>query len=131
MFWDTEIYLQPFYYLTEPELGRKLLMYRYNRLGTAKEKARSMGARGACFVWESADTGKEMVPRQWIFPDTGEIEILHLGDQEIHTSLAVSYAVQHYYVSTGDGEFLRKYGLELMLESALFYATRAELNESA
>jgi kojibiose phosphorylase len=69
-----------------------------------------------------------MVPTQWIFPDTGEIEILYLGDQEIHTSLAVAYAVQHYHISTGDQEFLRSYGLELMLESALFYATRAELN---
>ncbi len=129
VFWDTEIYLQPFYNLTEPELAGKLLMYRHNRLGPAREKAKSMGARGACFVWESADSGREMVPGQWIFPETGQIEILYLGDQEIHTSLAVSYAVWHYYISTGHKEFLHDYGLELMLESALFYATRAELDK--
>lgn len=129
VFWDTEIYLQPFYNLSLPELGQKLLMYRYNRLKPAKEKAKRLGARGACFVWESADTGRESVPIQWIFPNTGEIEMLAFADEEIHTSLDVCYAVWHYYLSTGNEEFMRKYGLELMLESALFYATRAELNK--
>ena len=131
VFWDTEIYLQPFYNLSLPELGKRLLMYRYNRLDYAIEKAKRLGARGACFVWESADTGKESVPIQWIFPNTGEIEILAFSDEEIHTSLDVCFAVRHYYLSTGDDEFMRRYGLEIFLQSALFYATRAEFNKKS
>ena len=62
VFWDTEIFLLPFYILTWPEAARALLMYRYHTLPGARAKAARMGYRGAMYAWESADTGEETTP---------------------------------------------------------------------
>jgi trehalose/maltose hydrolase-like predicted phosphorylase len=56
VFWDTEVYLLPFYTLTWPEAARALLMYRYRTIGGARDKARRMGWRGALYAWESGST---------------------------------------------------------------------------
>ena len=47
VFWDTEIYMLPFYVLTDPPAARALLMYRYHTLDAARRKARAQGYRGA------------------------------------------------------------------------------------
>jgi trehalose/maltose hydrolase-like predicted phosphorylase len=47
VFWDTEIYLLPFYTLTWPETARALLMYRFRTIDGARAKAAAMGWRGA------------------------------------------------------------------------------------
>ena len=39
VFWDTEIYVLPFYVATWPEAARALLMYRYHTLPGARAKA--------------------------------------------------------------------------------------------
>ena len=57
VFWDTEIYLLPFYTAVWPEAARALLMYRYHTLRSAREKAAHFGFKGALYAWESADTG--------------------------------------------------------------------------
>jgi len=66
VFWDTEIYLLPFYILTWPEAARALLMYRFHTLDAARAKAVRLGWRGALYAWESADTGAEACPEQVI-----------------------------------------------------------------
>ena len=63
VFWDTEIYVLPFYIATWPEAARALLMYRYHTLPGARAKAAAVGWRGAMYAWESADTGEETTPR--------------------------------------------------------------------
>jgi hypothetical protein len=45
VFWDTEIYLLPFYVVVWPEAARALLMYRYHTLPGARAKADAMGAQ--------------------------------------------------------------------------------------
>jgi trehalose/maltose hydrolase-like predicted phosphorylase len=72
VFWDTEIFLLPFFALTWPEAARSLLMYRFHTLDGARAKAAGMGWRGALFAWESADTGAETTPEQAIGPDRQE-----------------------------------------------------------
>ena len=52
VFWDTEIYVLPFYIATWPEAARALLMYRYHTLPGARAKAGRMGWRGAMYAWE-------------------------------------------------------------------------------
>jgi trehalose/maltose hydrolase-like predicted phosphorylase len=59
VFWDTEIYLLPFYTATWPEAARTLLMYRFDTLPAARAKA----AQFALYAWESADTGARPRPR--------------------------------------------------------------------
>ena len=62
VFWDTEIFLLPFYTFTWPQAARALLLYRYHTLPAARAKAARLGYRGALYAWESADTGDEATP---------------------------------------------------------------------
>ena len=68
VFWDTEIYLLPFYVAVWPEAARALLMYRYHTLPGARAKADAMGYKGALYAWESADTGEETTPERVVGP---------------------------------------------------------------
>ena len=61
-FWDTEIFMLPFFIYTQPHIARNLLNYRWHNLPGAHKKARGNGFRGAQFPWESADTGEEVCP---------------------------------------------------------------------
>jgi trehalose/maltose hydrolase-like predicted phosphorylase len=126
VFWDTEIYLLPFYILTWPEAARALLMYRFRTLEGARRKAAGMGWRGAFYAWESADTGAETAPEQVIGPDRQVIPIL-CGKQEQHISADVAYAVWHYWQATGDEGFLIDAGAEILLETGRFWSSRAQL----
>jgi trehalose/maltose hydrolase-like predicted phosphorylase len=125
VFWDTEIYLLPFYTLTWPEAARALLMYRWHTLDGARRKAARLGYRGALYAWESADTGDEVTPEQIIDPDGRFIEVL-CGTLEQHISADVAYAVWQYWQATGDDAFMLDAGAEILLETARFWASRAE-----
>jgi trehalose/maltose hydrolase-like predicted phosphorylase len=125
VFWDTEIFLLPFYTLTWPEAARALLMYRFHTLGGARAKASRMGWRGAMYAWESADTGAETCPEQVVGPDRHIMRVL-CGTQEQHISADIAYAVWHYWEATGDERFLRDAGAEILLETARFWASRAQ-----
>ncbi|WP_426029673.1 glycoside hydrolase family 65 protein [Caulobacter sp. DWP3-1-3b2] len=123
-FWDTEIFLLPFYTFTWPSAARALLMYRFHTLEGARAKAAAMGWRGALYAWESADTGAETTPDQWVGPDRQVLDIL-TGEQEQHISADVAYAVWQYWRTTDDEAFLREAGAEILLETARFWASRA------
>jgi trehalose/maltose hydrolase-like predicted phosphorylase len=126
VFWDTEIFLLPFYTLTWPEAARALLIYRFHTLDGARAKAIRMGWRGALYAWESADTGTETTPEQVVGPDRKIVEVLS-GKQEQHISADVAYAVWQYWQATGDESFLRDAGTEILLETARFWSSRAAL----
>ena len=125
VFWDTEIFLLPFYILTWPEAARALLMYRFHTLDAARAKSDRMGWRGALYAWESTDTGAETTPEQIIGPDRQIIHIL-CGEEEQHISADVAYAVWQYWQATGDEGFLRDAGAEILLETGRFWASRAQ-----
>ncbi|KQQ18827.1 kojibiose phosphorylase [Methylobacterium sp. Leaf122] len=124
VFWDTEIYLLPFYTAVWPEAARALLMYRFHTLPGARAKATLGGWRGALYPWESADTGEETTPDSVLGPDGKPIEIL-TGKMEHHISADVAYAVWQYWRATGDDDFFRDAGAEILLETARFWASRA------
>jgi trehalose/maltose hydrolase-like predicted phosphorylase len=126
VFWDTEIYLLPFYILTWPGAARALLMYRFRTLGAARAKSARMGWRGALYAWESADSGAEATPEEVIGADRQVIDILS-GREEQHISADVAYAVWQYWQATGDETFLRDAGAEILLETGRFWASRALL----
>ena len=124
VFWDTEIFLLPFYTLTWPEAARALLMYRFHTLDGARAKAAAMGWRGALYAWESADTGAEMTPEQVIGLDHRVVDVL-CGKQEQHISADVAYAVWQYWQATEDESFLLDAGAEILIETARFWSSRA------
>ncbi len=124
VFWDTEIYLLPFYTAVWPEAARSLLMYRFHTLPGARSKAAYMGYRGAMYAWESADTGEETTPERVTGPDGSPIDVL-TGRLEQHITADVAYAVWQYWQVTGDDEFFVQAGAEILLETARFWASRA------
>lgn len=128
VFWDSEIFLLPFLTYTQPALARNLLTYRYHTLPGARCKARNSGYKGAMYAWESADTGDEVTPR-WVPGPQGESLVrIWCGDIELHITTDVAYAVWHYWQVTGDDEWMRRYGAEILLDTALFWGSRVEWN---
>jgi trehalose/maltose hydrolase-like predicted phosphorylase len=125
VFWDTEVFLLPFYTFTWPAAARALLMYRYHTLPAARAKARRLGYRGALYAWESADTGEETTPEEVLSP-TGEVIRIRCGTDEQHISADIAYAVWQYWLATGDRTFLLRAGAEILLETARFWASRAQ-----
>src|ERR1700722_11078439 len=125
VFWDTEIFLLPFYILTWPEAARALLMYRFRTLDAARAKAARMGWRGALYAWESADSGAETTPEHIIGPDRQVVDILS-GKHQQHISADVAYAVWQYWQGTGDEGFLLDAGAEILLETGRFWSSRAQ-----
>jgi trehalose/maltose hydrolase-like predicted phosphorylase len=126
VFWDTEIYMVPFYVHTHPASARALLEYRYHTLDAARAKARSFGFRGAFYPWESADTGEEVTPRSVIAPNGEVLNILN-GEMEIHITADIAFAVWQYWTNTGDDDFFLQFGAEIILECARFWASRGAM----
>lgn len=126
-FWDTEIFMLPLFIYTAPEIARNLLDYRYQRLPGARQKAQANGFEGAQFPWESADTGEEVTPT-WVphYADRTKLIRIWTGDIEIHISADVAYAAYRYFQVTGDEIWFVEKGAELILDTAKFWASRAE-----
>lgn len=126
-FWDTEIFMLPFFTYTRPEIARQLLSYRWHRLPGARAKATGNGYAGAQFPWESAATGEEVTPT-WVPDAADRTKLIRIwtGDIEIHISADIAYAVWQYWRATGDEPFLLERGAEIILETARFWASRAE-----
>jgi len=127
IFWDTEIFILPFFIYSYPEIARNLLLYRFNRLNEARNIAREKGYKGVLFPWESADDGRETTPPYAKHLDGSIIEI-HTMDMEHHIVSDVAYGVSHYFQATNDEAFMLKAGLEMMLEAARFWASRVTYN---
>jgi len=129
IFWDADIFILPFFLYTNPAVARNILLYRYNRLSASRKNALANGYRGAQFAWESADTGEETTPSWHKLPDGSIIKIC-TGQMEQHIVCDVAYAVDHYCNVAGDIDFMQRYGLEIIFETARFWASRVELNKN-
>ena len=61
---------------------------------------------------------------------TGEPIPILTGRLEQHITADVAFGVWLYYTVTGDRDFMDRYGWEILLETARFWASRAEWNEA-
>lgn len=105
-FWDTEMYIVPFFSLTCPEVARNLLSYRYHILDRARANARVMGyEKGALYPWRTIN-GDEC---SGYYPS---------GSAQYHINGDIAYAVVQYYLITGDWEFILDKGAEIVTETA-------------
>ena len=126
IFHDTEIFMLPYFAYVHPPIARNLLLYRYHLLPAARAKAASNGYEGAQYPWESTLDGKEATPDAIIHPESGEIIPVLNGSIELHISASIAYATWQYRHITGDNEFMRDYGAEILLSIATFWGSRAE-----
>ncbi|WP_433938179.1 glycoside hydrolase family 65 protein [Paenibacillus lautus] len=109
-FWDTEIYMFPVFLMTQPDIARQLLLYRYSTLEQARDRAREMGHRqGALFPWRTI-SGTECSS---FFPS---------GTAQYHISADIAYSYIQYYLAEQDRDFLLSYGAEVLIETARLWA---------
>jgi kojibiose phosphorylase len=127
IFWDSDIFLLPFYTHTHPWAAAEMLLYRYDRLNAAEQIATARGYRGAMYPWESAGTGEEETP-SWAKGLNGSVIPIHTHEQEHHITADIAYAVHRYYVATGDDDFMLACGFEMLFKTARFWASRVEHN---
>jgi len=113
-FYDTDLYIEPFYLFTNPEIARHCLNYRWEGLGPAREIARSLGYEGAKFAWQAGPYGEECLGKWWRFTHTN-----------IHINGDVALSLIQYCLATGDMDFMAEKGVDILVESARFYAARA------
>ncbi len=126
VFWDTEIYMLPFFIYTQPETAKALEMYRYHTMPGALENAKLNGFKGSQYPWESADTGHETTPK-W----TPDMQVrIWTGEEEIQITADVAYGILTYYAATGDVKFFLQYGIEILMNTARFWESRLEYNEA-
>src|SRR5205823_11292984 len=126
IFWD-DVLVFPFLSARFPNLARALLLYRYRRLDEARRAARSCGCRCAMFPWRSASTGREVTPAfqlnllsgRWMRDDTR---------RQRHVGAAIALNIWQYYLATGDRDFMREHGAEMLLEIARFWASIARFD---
>lgn len=128
IFWDTEIFMLPFFIYTQPEIAKNFLYYRYRTLPAARRNAREAGYKGALFSWESADTGKEVTP-EWHRDLDGKVIRIHTGQLEHHIVADIAYAINSYYIVTDDEKFMLDAGLEILFECARFWASRVKYSK--
>lgn len=130
-FWDTDIFALPYFTFTDPEVARSLEEYRYLSLPGAHKKAKDNEYKGAQFPWESAWLDDGEVTPVWGAADiiTGLPTKIWSGFIEQHITADVAYGVWQYYMVTGDQEYMDKYGYELLMDTAIFWASRLEWSE--
>ncbi len=104
-FWDTEMFMVPYFAMTNPAIARKLLEYRYKTLDKARENAALLGhKKGALYPWRTI-TGKEC---SGYFPS---------GTAQYHIDGDIAYAVILYYKTSEDWNFIKEMGLKILLET--------------
>ncbi len=131
-FWDTEIFILPFWSYTNPKVARSLLEYRYLSLEGAHKKAKENGYEGAMFPWESAWLEDGEVTPVWGAADiiTGKPTKIWSGFIEQHVTSDIAFAAWQYYKITHDEEFMENYGYEIFMDTAIFWTSRLEWNEN-
>lgn len=116
-FWDTEMYMAPFFAYTNPNIAADLIKYRYSILPEAKKRARTLGVnKGALFAWRTIN-GKEASA---YYP---------AGTAQYHIDADIAYSIYRYFSVTGDSQLIKDYGLEIVLETANFWSDFGSFSE--
>lgn len=108
-FWDSEIYVLPFFTATTPAVARRALEFRVGLLDRARERARELDLRGALFPWRTIN-GLEASA---YYP---------AGTAQYHIDADIARAVERYVAATGDEGLLVAGGVELLVETARMWA---------
>jgi len=104
-FWDMDTFVVPVLTYTFPDAAADALRWRHSVLDLARENARQLGRRGAAFPWRTI-RGHE---NSGYWP---------AGTAAFHVNADVADAVRRFVTVSGDEEFERAVGLELLVETA-------------
>jgi maltose phosphorylase len=118
-YWDTEAYCLPFYLSTaEQSISRNLLIYRYKHLDKAIENAGKLGFSNGAALYPMVTMNGEECHNEW-----------EITFEEIHRNGAIAYAIHDYIRYTGDKNYLKEYGLEVLIAIARFWSQRVNYSE--
>ncbi|MCD8013974.1 MAG: hypothetical protein LUG99_12525 [Lachnospiraceae bacterium] len=117
VWWDAEIFQAPVFQQTMPEYSKNNILFRYSHLDQARELAVQEGCKGARFPFTTGVTGEETV---WI-------DVRH-PFMQIHCVSDVALSVLNYYTCTGDSDFLKEYGMEILMEVSRYWVSRVIWN---
>ncbi|WKE67865.1 glycoside hydrolase family 65 protein [Streptomyces sp. WP-1] len=104
-FWDTEAYVMPVLTFTAPQAVASALRWRHSTLPAARERARQLGLEGATFPWRTID-GAEC-SAYW-----------PAGTAAFHINADIALATVRYIAATGDEDFERGVGFDILVETA-------------
>ena len=104
-FWDTESFVLPLLTFTAPHAAADALLWRHSTLDLARERAKQLHLEGAAFPWRTI-RGQEC-SAYW-----------PAGSAAFHINADIADSVLRYLRITGDEEFARGPGLELIVETA-------------
>jgi alpha,alpha-trehalose phosphorylase len=114
-FWDTETFVLPVLTYTAPRAVGDALAWRQRTLDAAQERARQLGLRGASFPWRTI-AGPEC-SSYW-----------PAGTAAFHINADIADAVARYQAVSGDEEFERGPGTELLVETARLWRSLGHLD---
>lgn len=116
-YWDTEAYcLSVYMAIAGQEVARQLLLYRHMQLDGAYHNARQQGLKGALFPMVTF-TGVEC-HNEW-----------EITFEEIHRNGAIAHAIFNYATYTGDTDYMRDQGLDVLCGIARFYTDRVHFSK--
>jgi alpha,alpha-trehalose phosphorylase len=105
VFWDTESFVLPVLTYTAPHAAADALRWRHSTLDLARQRAVTLHLEGAAFPWRTI-RGQEC-SAYW-----------PAGTAAFHINADIADAVLRYLRATGDEEFGRGAGLELLVDTA-------------
>lgn len=115
-YWDTEAYCLPVYLgVTDKQVSKNLLEYRYNQLEPAKTQAKKLGLEGA--LYPMVTFNGEECHNEW-----------EITFEEIHRNGTIVYAIYNYTNYTGDYSYIKEKGIDVIVEVARFWASRVHLS---
>ena len=129
-FWDTEIFILPYFSYNYPDAAKSLIEYRVQTLEAAEKNAKENGYKGAQYPWESAwITDGEVTPKfGGIDVVSGKPTPVLTGDLEHHVTGDVVFGAHEYVSITGDNDFKENL-VELAIQCGKFWSTRVTWQE--
>jgi alpha,alpha-trehalose phosphorylase len=115
-FWDTEMFVLCVLTFADPESVAHALRWRHSTLPAARERAGQLGLEGAAFPWRTI-VGHEC-SAYW-----------PAGTAAFHVNADIAEAVVRYLMNTGDEEFEKEYGLEMLAETARLWWSLGHMND--
>ncbi len=112
-FWDTEMYLLPFYLYTDPQRARTFCDFRVHTVPGAKVNAKRYGYKGIRYAWESDADGVDGCPN-WQY-----------GDHEVHITADVVYGMAHY-ARAAEPEYVCGPAATAIVETARYWMDRID-----
>nr|WP_314206215.1 family 65 glycosyl hydrolase domain-containing protein [Capnocytophaga bilenii] len=117
-YWDTEAYCLPFYMATKsPQVARNLLLYRYKQLPQAIANAQKLGFSQGAALYPMVTINGEECHNEW-----------EITFEEIHRNGAIAFAIYNYVRYTGDSDYIKDYGIEVLIGIARFWAQRVSFS---